>query len=260
LYEVSDIVPGESCLLRDLIRGGEPVRVSERSGTRYLKPWARIAARLVPDGAKTVLGGGILVFDRELAEEAAQSFRRMKGEVRRRSAREENHAAKAASDDLILQSAAPLFTTIWLADVLDRVMNPRMPELRNSEGDEILFTTLRYPLAPGATIEAVRAALDGVPALDPASDDFWNWIGTAERETPRATKQGSTTTLVTFPGGASDGEVVLGNIEIEEDAVVLSVNSSARAELGQKLLSPVLAGLVGSPTSETQTIEELKAS
>ena len=31
LYEVSDVRPGESFLARDLIRGGEPVRVSERS-------------------------------------------------------------------------------------------------------------------------------------------------------------------------------------------------------------------------------------
>jgi hypothetical protein len=260
LHEVSDIVPGESCLLRDLIRGGEPVRVSERSGTRYLKPWARVAARLVPDGTKTVLGGGILVFDRELADEAVKSFRRMHAEVLRRSAREENHAAAAASDDVILQSAAPLFTTIWLADVLDRVMNPRMPELRNTEGDEILFTTVRYPLAPGATIDAVRAALDGVPALDAASDHFWNWIGTVERRTPKATRKESIATLITVPGGGEDGEVVLGNVEIEAGAVVLSVNSSARADLGRKLLEPVLAGLVGSPTTATQTMEELRAS
>jgi hypothetical protein len=54
--------------------------------------------------------------------------------------------------------------------------------------------------------------------------------------------------------------VVLGNIEIDEDAVVLSVNSIARAELGRKLFEPVLAGLVGSPTTVTQTMEELRAS
>ena len=47
LYEASDIRPGESFLARDLIRGGEPVRVSERTATHTLKPWDRIAARLV---------------------------------------------------------------------------------------------------------------------------------------------------------------------------------------------------------------------
>src|SRR5271167_745985 len=39
LYEISDIVPDESFLARDLVLGGDPVRVSERSGTRSLKLW-----------------------------------------------------------------------------------------------------------------------------------------------------------------------------------------------------------------------------
>lgn len=34
-------------LLRDLIRGGAPIRVMERSGSRGLKPWDRIATRVI---------------------------------------------------------------------------------------------------------------------------------------------------------------------------------------------------------------------
>lgn len=37
LYEVSDVVPGEGFLVRDLARGGDPVRVNEKSGSRTLK-------------------------------------------------------------------------------------------------------------------------------------------------------------------------------------------------------------------------------
>jgi hypothetical protein len=36
LYEISDIVGGVSFLARDLVRGGDPVRVFERSATRSL--------------------------------------------------------------------------------------------------------------------------------------------------------------------------------------------------------------------------------
>ncbi len=46
LHEVSDIVPGQSFRARDLIRGGEPVLVTERTATQTLKPWDRIAARI----------------------------------------------------------------------------------------------------------------------------------------------------------------------------------------------------------------------
>ena len=58
LYEVSDIVSGQSFRASDLIRGGEPVLVSEHTATRTLKPWDRVAARIVRQGPKMILGGG----------------------------------------------------------------------------------------------------------------------------------------------------------------------------------------------------------
>jgi hypothetical protein len=68
LYEVSDLTPGQSLRARDLIRGGEPVLVSERSATQTLKPWDRIAARIVPQGDQLVLAGGLLAFTLEGSE------------------------------------------------------------------------------------------------------------------------------------------------------------------------------------------------
>jgi hypothetical protein len=53
LYEVRDIVRGQSFLARDLFRGGEPVRVSEMSATRGMKPWDVLAARIVKAGSTT---------------------------------------------------------------------------------------------------------------------------------------------------------------------------------------------------------------
>jgi predicted RNA-binding protein YlqC (UPF0109 family) len=54
LYEVSAIVPGESFLARDLVRGGDAVRVSQRSATKSLRQWDRIAARVIDVRGKTV--------------------------------------------------------------------------------------------------------------------------------------------------------------------------------------------------------------
>lgn len=50
LYEVSAIVRGESFRARDLLRGSEPVVISERTATRTLAEWDRIAARIVAHG------------------------------------------------------------------------------------------------------------------------------------------------------------------------------------------------------------------
>jgi hypothetical protein len=47
LYEVSDIVVGTGFLARDLIRGGEPVRIEEKSATKGLAQWDCISTRVV---------------------------------------------------------------------------------------------------------------------------------------------------------------------------------------------------------------------
>jgi hypothetical protein len=62
LYEISGIVRDEGFLARDLIRGGEPVRVSEKSGTHTLKQWDCIAVRVVEIGSRLEMTGGRLPF------------------------------------------------------------------------------------------------------------------------------------------------------------------------------------------------------
>jgi hypothetical protein len=74
IYEVSDIVVGESFLARDLVRCGEPVRVQER--TRSLRQWDLIAARTVTVLGKTALTGGLLPFSRPLADDALARIER----------------------------------------------------------------------------------------------------------------------------------------------------------------------------------------
>ena len=47
-----EVEPGSGFLVRDLIQGGEPLRVSERSASQTLKQWDRIGARVVQVGGK----------------------------------------------------------------------------------------------------------------------------------------------------------------------------------------------------------------
>src|SRR5712671_1160438 len=68
LYEASAIVSRQSFLARDLVRGGDPVLISERTATRTLKEWDRIAARIVVQGQKRILASGVLAFSFEGSE------------------------------------------------------------------------------------------------------------------------------------------------------------------------------------------------
>ena len=87
LYEVSGIVVGESFLARDLVRGGEPVRVFEKSATRYLAQWDRIAARVMSVNGKTQISGGVLKFDHASSEEVLSSIDRVAKKAKREAAK-----------------------------------------------------------------------------------------------------------------------------------------------------------------------------
>jgi hypothetical protein len=125
----------------------------------------------------------------------------------------------------------------------------------NTDGDELVFTTVSYPLKPEASADAVRLALDAIPALRPESETFWIWVGPKERvnKKRRADCQTFITTL-------DDGSLVLGTAELKDRTLVLEANSQQRAERGRALLATALAELVGEPLVEAKTVAQSMAS
>ena len=249
LYEVSEVKPGRWFLARDLIRGGEPILVSEKSATQTLKAWDRIAARIVPIGEKRILAGGLLPFTMEAADNLIDGLRKAEGKRSRR--------AKLAIDDDTLQRLAHLFTTAWLFDVLPKAMGSDAPRLHNSDGDEVVFHKVRFPLAAKATHKAVASKLDAMTDLQKENAGFWNWLG--GRSTGRPKGDGRPNAL-NWNITMEDGTVVLGNIELKARAVLLSVNSAARAAQGAQMLQGVLADLVRAPLTEIQTVDQVRES
>lgn len=264
LYEVSGIVRNESFLARDLVRGGEPIRVSERSGTQYLKPWDRIAARIVQVGPRTEMAGGALPFAHDASETVLKSLRRAGAMARKEADKlarkfEERAGsapiAEALSDTEILRASAFLFTNIWLDDLLQQTLNPTLPQMCNTDGDELAFTTVSYPLKPGANVDAIKLALAAIPALRPERETFWNWIAPQKRAGAKPVK-GSHALITTL----DDGSLVRGTVELKDKLLVLETNSQERSERGRALMEPVLSELVGRPSITTRTIAELMAS
>jgi len=267
LYEVGDIVRGTSFRGRDLIRGGEPVLISERSATRALKPWDRIAARVVQVGSQMQIGGGVLTFDHGTSEIFIEALRRFEtlGNDEKRQLAEANGQDfdDAAFSDLSpterLRAIGPMFTTFWLADVIERVQAPENPDLRNAEGDELVLCEVRYPLAAGMTADDIRAVLEACPEFRPASATSWNWIS-RERPAPASHAGERSQQSLTFETWNEDGALVLGNLELENKALALSVNSRQRSDLGRALLSEILGRRVGQPSVKTESVEQIMAS
>ena len=237
LYEASDIRPGKSFLARDLIRGGEPVRVSERTATHMLKPWDRIAARLVEIRGKTTLGGGVLPFEHELSESLIAALGRVlaraPGEVADLIADLEVELAPEARALMVdatgmLRLAASMVSTYWLNDTLKRVLSPAVPRVHNSDGDDMEIFALHYRLEKGVSAEKLSAALEAAPDLDPASATFWNWL--APRNAPQARVKPKARDGLTFSSMMAHGATVLGTLELKDRTLTLHVNSEPRAE------------------------------
>lgn len=267
LYEVSDIVRDTSFRARDLVRGGEPILISERSATRSLKQWDRIATRVVQVGSRTQISGAILPFECDSSEELLKLLRKLAKRAEKEKQKFANLVGRGVdnpaivsgfSETALLRAVTPTITTLWLIDAIGSAVSLLVPEVRNAEGDELLFCTAHYPLAAGTTAEDIRSALGRLPEFHQENATFWSWIGSGKPERTSGRQKLPPKSLA-FITTRDDGSLVIGGLELTEKALVLSVNSQARSERGRALLSETLGRLVGQPLVEMQSIEQFEA-
>ena len=263
LYEVSDIKPGESFLARDLIRGGEPVRVMERSATQTLAPWERVAARLVEVRGRRMIAGPIMAFDNDLSEDVIAQIHEIAAtlvdtaEDLGLGPELEDEVTRQGLPDLALQSSlqisAPLFTNLWLLRSLEREEEPDLPELFNSDGDPLEFITMHYQLKPKVTQKQIRAILNQAGDMSPASAKCWNWI---ETSSPSQAKKQRKPKGRTFLSNLEDGSTILGMLDLKGRKLVIEVNSRSRAERLQARLGALLPDLLSHQVTAHQTVEQ----
>ena len=245
LYEVSDIVPGKSLMARDLIRGGEPVAVSEGTAKQTLKQWDRIAARIVPVLGKNIFAGGLLPYTPQATDALFDGLRQVFG---KRGAKK-----LPAIADQDLQSVVSMFTLSWLFDTLDRAM--RLPPMQNSDGDDLMFHDVRFPLANGVTQKEVAAQVNAIPAMAQENAKFWNWL----EDRPKGRRKAKQDDALSFDATMDNGLRVLGNVELKGRFLHLSTNSAARAEKGTVLIRQALGDIVGTSLTEICTVEQMMA-
>jgi hypothetical protein len=153
-----------------------------------------------------------------------------------------------------------LFTTIWLYDLLQKTMNPVVPKICNSDGDELRFLMAHYPLNPGTKAQAIRVELGSLSQLRQANDTFWNWVAARNPAGRNFTPDSDEPGGQAFTTILDDGSLVLGTVELKERSLILAVNSQSRLDRGRAFLDPALKSLVREPLIETQTVEQLLAS
>lgn len=243
LYEVSEVQPGTSMVLRDLLSDGAPVTVREKSATRTLKQWDRIAVRVVPERDHHVISGALLPFRAEAVDFLFAGLRDAL-KLKKRD------ALRLTRDQLL--GCAPIFTSAWLFIEIDHALTPAEPQFTNSDGDDVLFHDLRYPLASGVTQKAVAERLDRVKGFLPEGAKFWNWLAARKG---RGGKAGDGIMLDTQMEGAT----VLGSAELKGKTLFVTVNSAERAAKVQTLIGAAAGDLLRSPLTTIRTVDQMRA-
>jgi hypothetical protein len=259
VYEVVDLDPGRTMTVRDLILGGDPVTLEEKLGSESAARWDRIAGRVVTVNGKPYFTGGLLVLPHRVADKILaavdEAVKQLKRD-QRKAARKQG--ASADIDDrkvreLLLSDSifCRLFTQAWLIDALRRARGPR-PEVRNTDGEQILFSEARFPIV-GDEAE-VAAVLDGIAELDrdDPADLRWAWHGEGS---PTRRMSGGSRRGSTLQSEDEAGLTLLGDIKISDGALVLGTNSRERAERGWDLLAAHLGTLVGPPLIAHQDLD-----
>jgi hypothetical protein len=210
------------------------------------------------------MAGGVIVYDYQTSEAVLKALRRLKKEVFAQGGEfarkfewpsEDVSLTYALTDTELLRSSAFLFTEVWLDDLLQRTLHPTVPHMCNTDGDDLVFTSVSYPLKPGTSTNAIRLALAAIPELLQEGGDFWNWIGPNQPATGNRKSDGRI-----FSTRLSGGSVVLGTVALKGRMLVIEANSERRAQRGRALIAPVIAALVDEPVVEACTVDQLAAS
>ena len=291
LYEVIAVDPGRHFTVQDLVRGGEPVQVDEPNRSRQVEQGELLGLRLFRVRQRMRSSEIILVFAPPYAEDlrgsldafvagAKTNAPEIAAELGRPDATEQIEAL--TSLELVLPGAAPLFTDIWLRQVLDDLLDPEdfvdrpPPRILNSDGDDIEFATAVYELAPGVGDPELDRVLADFAWVEPAPPPeqppvqleidnpydgwtvTWHWVDHEAEPDPDSDEEeelGDDGIMRVNPRSQS-GLPVLGDLSRRGDTLRLAANTRTRLERGRALLEPALGDRVGPPEVSVQSMSE----
>ncbi len=212
-YVVKHVVPEREIGLHDVLTGRDVV-VRERSATETVRPGAVLFTRVVTvDDTSIMSGCAPLVIPPEWhlsLLDLRQRLTRGKGRM----------LPVEALRDLSLELRELYF------HIEDKVWNPRLPELRNTDGDKLVLTTLTYRLhcSPASAFDRLsplaRASVDDVSQL--LADATMDAAGELQAVTLSWSKMGNRM-------HQDWDKTTLGTIEIDGSRLVVHVNSKRRA-------------------------------
>lgn len=252
LYEICDLDPGRTIVIRDLMLGGDPVTVADSGLLDSVERGDCFAGRLLEVNGEPCLTTGLLYYPREAAQAACAALDATAGrfveyfrEKARRHVEEEEAPDDAALRRVFFlgRATSQTLTEFWMATVLNQVL-AGTPSPRSADGERIRFSDVSFPVR--ADEAEVAAILDKTDVFERDADDepSWTWLDSGP---PKAQTFENHEADPNLESVFSFHESALGIVNLEPDALVLSVNSKERAKRGRDLLVSCLGKRVGRP-------------
>lgn len=229
IYEVLEVTPGKSMLVKNLIEDEAPILVSEKSGTEQIVKWTKLGMRLVHlEDGRTVSGGGLLPMPMEAAEEAIHLIK-MKSIIEQ----------EIPGEDFDL-----LQKKIWVKEIATSWMNHwltvRSTNVRdlmhNQDGDAIQICKLQFPIL--GDIEEVAEIIDEMEETDcdPDIEYHWRWIEKATH---------------------TQMDILFADVIIQNQKLIVQTNSMERAEALRNIMKAELSDLLGTGLISMENMDKL---
>jgi len=237
-FVVTAVTPGHTVDMRDVLTG-KTCRVIERSASITLEPSALVLARVLSvDDVSIMLGAGAWVIPPTFHNPII-TFR---NSIVRGGKLLDEQTARTLHVDVIR----------FYRDIVDELMNPRMPTLVNTDGDPIAPTTVEFELrcTPREAFDRLAPLAYGYEADDLLGDATVDRAGNV--------------TAVTVPWAVAGNKMhrdwentSLGTLEIDGKRMTVSVNSEQRARKIRSLLAKRLGDAASFTRQQVESIEAL---
>lgn len=237
IYEVLEVTPGESMLVKNLIEDEAPILVSEKSATQQIVKWTKLGMRLVHlEDGRTVAGGGLLSMPSEAADEVISLIQMMTNKMKNLSAQFKKQLEIPGEDSDLLQKKiwAKEIAIAWINHWLGVRSVGIRERMHNQDGDSMQFCKLQFPILVDE--EEVANMIDDIKQMDWDKDYHWRWIEKAAN---------------------SKMDIVFADVIIQNKKLIIQTNSMERAEEARDRLKEGLGDVLGIGLISMENMDKL---